>query len=175
MTTIPDSGSTPHEDNAQAIRLDLTRLVQGIRGFTLLTPEQRRKYNVSGHVDDDFLRNIALLLDANSDVSGPSRLTGAEIREHLQFSGSYHGVGKELRLHGRMTDDTLLAERASIGERALRALKIARDINTPAGRDSLVPHLEAIDQEFSRGRRRRPPVKKPEESAAAKAKTEVKP
>jgi hypothetical protein len=76
-----------------------------------------------------------------------------------------------------MTDDTLLAERASIGERALRALKIARDINTPAGRDSLVPHLEAIDQEFSRGRRKRPPGKKPEDPSAAKAqpKTEVKP
>ena len=175
MTTIPDSGPPPHEDNAQGIRLDLARLVQGIRGFTLLTPEQRRRFNISGHVDDDYLRSVALLLDANSDVAGPSRLTGAEIREHLQFSGSYQGVGEELRLHGRMTDDTLLAERASIGERALRAVKIARDINTPAGRDSLVPHLEAIDREFSRGRRKRPSGKKPEDPAAAAAKAQPKP
>ena len=174
MTTIPDPGSTPHENNAQAIRLDIERLVQGIRGLTLLTSEQRRKYNVSGHVDDDYLRSVGLLLDANADVAGSSRLTGAEIREHLQFSSSYKDVGKELQLHGRMTDDTLLAERATIGERAMRAVKIARSINTPAGRASLVPHLEAIDRDFSRGRRKRQAVK-PEDPAAAAKKQEVKP
>lgn len=173
MTNIPDTPTT-HEDTAQAIRLDLQRLVQGIPGFTLLTPEQRRKFSVSGHVDDDFLRRMVLLLEAHPDIATMTQLTGGEIRDHLNFSGSYDGVGEELMLHGRKMSDTRTSERAKIGERALRALKIARSINTPAGRDSMIPHLEAIERDFSRGRLKRPVVKKPDEITAAK-KTEVKP
>jgi hypothetical protein len=178
MTTIPIPDNPLHEESAQTIRLDLERMAQGIRGFTLLTPERRRKLTTSGHVDEGFLRHIALLIDANADVAAASRITGAEIRDHLSFSGAYQGVGDELMLKGRMMNDTRLAERADIGERALRALKIARDINTPAGRDSLVPHLEAIDREFSRGRRRRAAAKKPEDVVVPenpKPKPEVKP
>jgi hypothetical protein len=167
MTTIPDV-TTTHEDNAQTIRLDMQRLAQGIPGFTLLTSEQRKKFTVSGYVDDDFLRFIGLLLDANPDVVASSHLTGAEIRDHLHFSGSYKDVGGEMVLNGRMMIDTLTSERAKIGERALRALKIARSINTPAGRDSLIPHLEAIDRDFARGRRKRSAAKKADDPTAAK-------
>ena len=174
MTTIPDSPS-PHEDNAQAIRAEMQRLVGSLRGITLLTPEQRRKFAVTGHVDEDFLRGMALLLDAHPDIAATIQLTGADIRDHLSYTGSYQGVGAELGLNGRKVDDTLLAERASVGERALRGLKIARSINTPVGRESLVPHLEAIDREFTRGRRRRATAaKKPDEVVAAN-KTGVKP
>ncbi|HYC91871.1 MAG TPA: hypothetical protein VEO54_21845 [Thermoanaerobaculia bacterium] len=174
MTTIPDS-PTPHEDNAQAIRAELQRLLGGMRGITLLTPERRRQLAVAGHVDEDFLRSMALLLDAQPDIAATIQLTGADIREHLSYSGSYQGVGEEMRLNGRRVDDSLFAERASVGERALRGLKIARSMNTPAGRESLVPHLDAIDREFARGRRRRPvAVKKTDDVAAAK-KSEVKP
>lgn len=180
MTTIPESPDVPntpesHEDTAQAIRRALLRLVQGIRGFALLTPERRRKVTVSGHVDDDFLRSLALLLEAHPDVAAMTQLSSGEIGDHLRFSGSYHGVGEELMLNGRKMIDTLIAERASIGEKAIVALKIARSINTPKDRASLVPHLEAIDRDFVRGRRRRPAVKKPDEIAAAKKKEEEKP
>lgn len=173
MTNIPDV-PTAHEDNAQAIRLDMQRLVQGIRGFTLLTTARRRRLTISGHVDDDFLRSMALLIDAQPDVAMPSKITGAEIRDHLAFSGSYQGVGEQMMLDGRKMSDTLLAERADVGERALRALRIARDLNTPSDRAAVIPHLEAIDREFTRGRRKRVVRKKPDEVAAAK-KNEVKP
>lgn len=169
MTTIPDS-SSPHQDNAQAILLDLQRLIGGIQGLTLLTSERRRQLSTSGHVDEDFLRHMALLLDANSDVATACHLTGAEIRDHLNFFGSYQGVGAEMMLGGNKVEDTLLARHASVGERAMRGLKIARNINSPVGRESLVPHLEAIDREFVRGRRRR---QKRADDAAKKA--EVKP
>lgn len=174
MTNIPDTPS-PHEDNAQAIRLELRRLVGNIRGLTLLTPQQRKKFIVSGHVEDDFLRRMTLLIDAHPDIATMSQLTSAEILEHLKFSGSYPGVGEEAMLNGQKIIDTVKAERASVGERALRALKIARSINTPAGRDSLVPHLEAIDRDFSRGRRRRAVAKKPDDAITAAKKPEVKP
>ena len=168
MTTIPDTPSS-HGGNSQAIRSNVQRLVEGIRGFILLTPEQRRKFAVSGHVDDEFLRRMVLLIDAHPDIATMSQITSAEILDHLDFYGSYDGVGEQLMLNGRMTMDTRTAERASVGERALRALNIARSLNSPAGRESLVPHLEAIDREFSRGRRRRPSGKKPEDAAAAAA------
>jgi hypothetical protein len=165
---IPDSAST-HEDNAQAIRAELARLVQGIPGFTLLTPARRRRITVSGHVDEDFLRSMALLLDAHPDVAAMCEITSAEIRNHVSFYGSHVGVGEELMLNGRKMIDTLLGDRSSIGERALRALKIARNLNTPAGSEALVPHLEAIDREFTRGRRKRAIRKPGDVPAAAKA------
>ena len=167
MTTIPDIPST-HDNTAHAIRGELKRLVEGIRGVTLLTPAQRRRYTVSGHVDDDFLRRMSLLIDAHPEIATIAQLTSAEILDHLNFSGSHDGVGEELILHGRKVIDTCIAERGSIGERAIRALKIARSLNTPAGRESLVPHLEAIDRDFARGRRKRPVAKKPDEAAEPK-------
>ena len=117
---------------------------------------------------------MALLIEAHPDIATSSQLTSAEILDHLNFSGSYGGVGEELMLHGRKIVDTLVAERADIGERAIRALKIARSINFPAGNDSLVPHLEAIDRDFARGRRRRAAARKSGDVTAAK-KQEVTP
>ena len=172
MTVIPDTPSA-HEDKAQAIRLELQRLMQEIRGFSLLTGGRRRKVTLTGHVDDDFLRSMALLIEAQPEIATSSRITSAEILDHLNFTGSHRAVGEELVLNGRKMLDTLLAERADVGQRALLALKIARNINTPADRASLVPHLEAIDREFSRGRRKRT-AKKTGDPATVK-KSEVKP
>ncbi|HEX6100993.1 MAG TPA: hypothetical protein VF432_32045 [Thermoanaerobaculia bacterium] len=175
MTTIPIPDPSPHEDNAQAIRQELQRLMQGVPGLTLLTTEGRRRIAVSGHVDPDFLRSMALLIEAHGDIAVASQLTSAEIREHLSFAGPHQEVGEELMLNGRKMIDTVIASRASVGERALLALKIARSINTPAERAALVPHLEAIDREFSRGRRRRPAAKKPDEDVPKKPEPEPKP
>ena len=169
MTTIPPEVIPNYEDHAQSFRDTLLQLGQGIPGFTLLTTERRRKVIVSGHVDDDFLRRMALLIEAHPNVAAVCEITPAEIQDHLNFSGAYQGVGEELILNGRKMADTVLAERADIGERTLRALKIARSINSPAGNSSLVPHLEAIEQEYVRGRRRRR-KSQPEDSPA-----EVKP
>jgi hypothetical protein len=173
MTTIPPEVTSAYEDHAQSIRSNLLQLVQDIRGFTLLTTERRRKVIVSGHVDDDFLRSMALLIEAHPNVAAMCEITPAEIRDHLSFSGSYQGVGEELMLNGRKMTDTVLAQRADIGERTIRALKIARSINFPAGKSSLVPHLEAINREFRRGRRRR--VKPQTDETTGPAKPEVKP
>ncbi|HEU4886289.1 MAG TPA: carboxypeptidase-like regulatory domain-containing protein, partial [Thermoanaerobaculia bacterium] len=63
-----------HEENAQTIRQDLRRMARGIRGFTLLTTERRRRIVVSGHVDDDYLRNVALLLDQHPDLAAAAIL-----------------------------------------------------------------------------------------------------
>jgi hypothetical protein len=174
MSNLPIPGSpSTHEDNAQAIRAELTRLVQGIPGLTLLTPERRRKITVSGHVDEDFLRSMALLLDAHPDVAAMCEITSAEIRNHLSFYGSHLGVGEELMLYGRKMIDTILGDRSSIGERTLRALRIARNLNTPAGSEALVPHLETIDREFTRGRRKRG-SRKPGDAPAGAKPSEVK-
>lgn len=174
MTTIPNSPSS-HEETAQTIRLDLQRLSQGIRGFVLLSAGRRRKLNVRGHVDDDFLRSMALLVEAHPDIAATARLTSSEIQDHLHFTGAYQGVGEDLMLHGRQMSDTLLSERADIGARALCALRLAREVNLlPSERAALIPQLEAIEREFTRGRRKRSAGKKPPDEAPA-AKKEVKP
>jgi hypothetical protein len=170
MTTIPDI-PTPHEDTAQTLRLDLKRMTQNVRGLVLLTAPQRRKLVVSGHVDDDFLRRMGLLIDAHPDIASMTQITSDDIRDHLSFHGAYLGVGEEMILNGRKIVDTLTADRASIGQKALVALKIARSINARIGGESLVPHLEAIDRDFSRGRYKR--AKKPDAEVLAAKKKEV--
>lgn len=172
MTTIPDI-PTPHEDTAQTIRLDLQRLAQNVRGLGLLTASQRRKLVVSGHVDDDFLRRMILLIDAHPDIAKMAQITSGEIRDHLEFHGAYLGVGEEMILNGRKMVDTLTADRASTGQKALVALKIARSVNAQNGGEALVPHLEAIDRDFSRGRYKRP--RKPDAEALAAKKKEAAP
>jgi hypothetical protein len=167
MTTIPDSSST-HQDDAQTIRLDLQRISQGIRGFALLTSERRRKLTLTGNVEDEFLRRMSLLLDAHPAIANSSEVTGTEIRDHLNFHSAYEGVGEELVLHGRKMNDTLRAERADIGRRALCALKMARDKAGTADIQAVVPQLDAIDREFARGRRRRVVAKKPDEAEPPK-------
>lgn len=150
-----DTELSTHEQNAETIRLDLQRMARGIRGFALLTTERRRRIVVSGHVDDDYLRNVAVLLEHHPELAATARLTADEIREHLRFTGAYQGVGRELVLHGHKMTDTIINERASIGQRALHVHQIARTINHPPGSASVVPHLEALDRDFTRGRRRR--------------------
>jgi hypothetical protein len=174
MTTIPDAPSS-HEETAQTIRLDLQRLSHGIRGFALLSAERRRKLNVRGHVEDDFLRSMALLVEAHPDIAAAAKITSSEIQDHLHFTGAFQGVGEELMRHGRQMSDTVLAERADIGGRALCALRVAREVNLlPSERAALIPHLEAIEREFTRGRRKRSAGKKPPGEAQT-AKKEVKP
>jgi hypothetical protein len=75
-----DTELSTHEENAESIRHDLQRMARRIRGFTLLTTERRRRVVVSGHVDDDYLRNVALLLDQHADLAITARLTAEEIR-----------------------------------------------------------------------------------------------
>jgi hypothetical protein len=60
-----------------------------------------------------------------------------------------------LVLNGHKMTDTIINERASIGQRALHVHQIARTINHPAGASSVVPHLEALDRDYTRRRRRR--------------------
>lgn len=144
-----------HQQNADTIRLDLQRMARGIRGFALLTTERRRRVVVSGHVDDDYLRNVAVLLEHHPELAATARLTADEIRDHLRFTGAYQSVGRELILHGHTMTDTIINERSSIGQRALRVHQIARTLNHLAEGNSVVPHLEALDRDFTRGRRRR--------------------
>lgn len=150
-----DSEFPTHEENAEAIRHNLQRMARGIRGLALLTAERRRRIVVSGHVDDDYLRSVAGLIDHHPDLAAAARLTADEIRDHLRFTGAYRNVGQELILHGHKVSDTIISERASIGQRALHVHQMARTINNPPGTSSIVPQLEALDRDYTRGRRRR--------------------
>lgn len=167
MTHPGNDTELSHQQNADIIRLDLQRMARGIRGFALLTPERRRRVVISGHVDDGYLRRIVGLLDHHPDLAAIGGLSSDEIREHLRFTAAYQSVGQELILHGHTMTDTIINERSSIGQRALRVHQIARTLNHPAGASSVVPHLEALDRDYTRGRRRR--RARAEESAPAQA------
>ena len=161
MSSVLETPS-PHPQNAQEIMVALRQLIHGMRGYKLMATGRRRKITISGHVDDEFLRQVAVMLDVTPHVAAGAQLTGAEIRDHLSFYASYEGVGDELILLGTGAKDTLLNEHADFGERALRAVTIAMAITKPEDREKLIPHLDNIRKNFSRGKRRK--TRKPPEA-----------
>lgn len=152
--------ANPHE-----LLLMVRELVQGMKGYEPLPDGRRRKLNVSGHVDDDYLRAIAIMLEASPDLEVASKLTAAEVREHIQYHGEHAGIGEELIILGRGAKDTLVRERSSVGRRALQAVVIAKTLDAPEDQVVLFPHLKDMQRNFIRGKRRRA---KPEPPAPAR-------
>jgi hypothetical protein len=154
MSNVTETPIT-HTQAADEILLTLRRLIQAMRGYTPLTTEGRRRITLYGHVDDEFLRQIAVMLDANANLAAGVRLTGPEVRDHLSFYGAHEGVGDELILLGQGVKDTLNNERGEIGQKALQAFAFAKTLTKPADRERLMPHLENLQKNFSRGKRRK--------------------
>lgn len=158
MSNVTETPATPTQTSEEIINA-LRQLVRGsLPGYKLLAAQRRRRLNHSGHVDEEFLRQVAVLLDVNPALVGVVGLTGAEIREHLSFLAAFEKVGDELMLLGRGVKDTLTDAHAEGGQRALQAVAIARTITRPEDREKLVPHLDNIQKGFSRGKRK---VRKP--------------
>lgn len=154
MSNVTETPIT-HTQAARDITLTLRQLVQGMRGYTLLTGERRRKINLAGRVEDEFLRQVAVMLEANAKLAGTVELSGDEVREHLSFYGAHEGVGDELILLGRGVKDTLLNERSVIGQKAIHAVNIAKTLTKPEDRELLMPHLDNIQKLFARGKRKK--------------------
>ncbi len=163
--------SITHTQAAQEIRVILRRLIQAIRGYTPLTIQHRRRINVVGHVDDEFLRQMAILLDTNTNLAAGVGMTGAEVLDHLGFYGAHEGVGDELILLGEGVKDTLLKERAQIGQKALQAFAFAKTLTKPSDREKMMPHLDTIQKNFAHGKRRK--TARPGEETAEPAEPEI--
>jgi hypothetical protein len=158
MSNVTETPAT-HAQTAEEIINALRQVVRGsLPGYKLLAAARRRRINMSGHVHEDFLRQVAVMLDVNPALVAAVGLTGAEIREHLSFLAAYEKVGDELMLLGRGVKDTLVDAHAQVGQRALQAVAIARTITRPEDREKLMPHLDNIQKSFSRGKRK---VRKP--------------
>jgi hypothetical protein len=151
-----------HTQSAQDILTKLRELVQALPDYKIIVTQRRRKLNMAGNVDDDFLRNVAIMVDATPHLAISAKITGEEIREHLGFHGAYAGIGDEMILLGRGAKDTLLEARGAIGQRALNAVAIARTLTKPEDREKLMPHLDNIQKNFARGKRK---IRKPAEAA----------
>ena len=163
MSNVTETPSTlTHTQSAQDILTKLRELVQALPDFKIIVARRRRQLNLAGNVDDDFLRNVAIMVDATPHLSISAQITGDEIREHLGFHGAYDGLGDELILLGRGAKDTLLEARGAIGQRALNAVAIAKTLTKPEDREQLMPHLDNIQKNFARGKRK---VRKPAEAA----------
>ena len=154
MSNVTETPLT-HTQAADEIMLTLRRLIQAMRGYTPLTTEGRRRINVYGHVDDEFLRQIAVMLDVNPNLAAGGGITSAEVRDHLSFYGAHEGVGDELILLGQGVKDTLVNERALIGQKALQVFAIAKALTKPADREKVMPHLDNVQKNFARGKRRK--------------------
>jgi hypothetical protein len=103
--------------------------------------------------------------DANAGFAARVKLTGPEIRDRLEFRRQFLTLTREQHLVAKGLEDTIAEELAEIGQRALKAYKVAQTMEADADED-LIPHLQAMQRALNRGRRKK--VKKDDSAAAAK-------
>lgn len=141
MTTIPPEIPILHDETAKAMMTTLRNLAQSIPGFTFVSPDRRRKINVSASLPDEFLQAVAIACEASPHLASATEVDGAELREAISFGRAFSSLADELELVARGIRGTVALHRAEVGVRALRAYALAKNINRPDDREVLIPHI----------------------------------
>jgi hypothetical protein len=156
MSIVPDPSLTPtaHDLGAAKLLADLQGLVQAVRGYGFISTSHRRRINPSATVPTEFLLAVAVALDASEKLRAMAGITGDQIRDVVAFCNAYGPAVDEVKLKATGVQDSVKTQRANVGEIALRAYRLARDFNTPADSDVLVPHIANMKRALGRGRKK---------------------
>jgi hypothetical protein len=95
-----------------------------------------------------------------------AEITGDEIRQGISFCNAYGPAADEVRLKSAGLQQAVKSHRHDIGQRALRAYRVARNFHTPQEEQQLVPHIENMKRLLARGPKKKAP--KGDATAAAK-------
>ena len=128
-------------------------LIQSVKGFVHLTPSWRRKINSAATLPKDFYRIGAIALDDHEWLANTGRVSGAEIRDALDFSAGVDSLATELELLAKGLRSTAAARLGHVGQRLLLVYTVARRHNRTIGVE-LVPQVEKMEA-ILRARRRR--------------------
>lgn len=157
-----------HETAASEMVVQLRNLAQRISGYGFSTKGRRRSLTTFANVPVQFMLEVAVALDASERFAKACEVTGAEIRNIVNFANAYAPVGAELVLVGTGVSDTVQVKLAEAGKLCLRVYRMARSFHSPTDRELLMPHVAEMQRLLNRGRRK---GAKAEEPPAAPAKS----
>lgn len=143
--------------------LQIRELARSIQGFGFAAKGRRLKISSKAALPDTFLDAAAVACDASPKLAAASGITGAEIRDTINFAAAFRSVAQELQLLGRGLEDTIAERRALAGTHSLRAYDLAKRMNAPEERELLIPHLANMERAL---RSVRPGPKKPKTTPA---------
>jgi len=165
MSELPVAPSE-YGQRAFQLMIKVRELMTEIKGFRYSARGRRVKIGAASSLPEDFLQFLAIACDANPEFAERVKLTGAEIRDRLEFRREFLGFAAETHLVAKGVEDTVAEELAELGRRALKAYKVAQEMESGSEKESLVPHLEAMRRTLTRGRRRK--VKEDDPAAVKK-------
>lgn len=155
MPFAPETAAQ-HQEAANAMLLRVREIAQAVPGFTLLSPERRRRIVLIANTPDDYLQAAGVACDAYEQLSVSSQLTGAECRAVVAFTSGYLSVANEVDILHRGIRDAVALLRYDAILRAHRAYDAAKRLNRPEDRLLLIPHITAMGRALERARSRTP-------------------
>lgn len=166
MSNVIETPAT-HDTAAGEMLVQLRNLAQTIKGYGFSTKGQRRRLTTFATLPIPFMLEVAVALDASPAYAQHCGITGAQIREIVQFANAYAPVGSELVLVGTGVNDTVQVQLAEAGRLCLRAYRLAKGFHSPTDRELLMPHFAEMQRLLKRGRPSRVRAKPPETPAPA--------
>lgn len=147
MTTIPPE--TPPEANAHTaevreLTLAVRALLQRVPGFAYPAAGARRSLNFSGAVKDQALEAVAAAIESSEPLSAAAQTSARELRDAIAFNRAYRSLADELKVLSDAVRYTIQLTRADATRKAFQTYRIAQNLNHPADRVVLVPHLNTI-------------------------------
>jgi hypothetical protein len=139
----------------------IRELARSFDGFTFAGKGRRVRIAQFNSIPDEVFELMALAAESNPDVAATWPVTAAELRAAVVISRAYRSVVIEFHTQAKGVEDTVAEFRGNVGCRLYNAYELAKRQNKQEPRQTLVPHLDAVQRALTRGR------KKPDEATKA--------
>lgn len=139
-----------HVDAANALVTQIRTLIQSVSGYTHISRGQHRRLVPPAAVPDRFLLTVATALDASSVLANVAQVTGADLRDAINFANAFATLVTELEVLQRGLRETITARRAEAGSGALRAYRMSKSLVGPPEKAVLIPYIN--DMKIALGR-----------------------
>lgn len=174
MAEVPAPTSVAeHEARAMEMMVKIREAARSFGGFTFAGKGRRVQIAQFNAIPDEVFDLMALAAESNPDVAAAWGVTAAELRAAVAISRAYRSVVTEMLTQARGVDDTVAEIRGDVGRRLLNAYELAKRQNKQEPRQTLIPHLIAVQRALNRGRKKLDEATKAARKAALQA--EVKP
>jgi hypothetical protein len=156
-----------YEKDAQEILVQIRALMQKVRGYGFVTKSHRKRLTPAAALKDPYLLSVAVAMDASADLAQATGITGAEIRDIVNFCNAFLPVVDEMRLAAAGLEQTIQTQRGEGGQKCLKAYSMAKSFNRPGADGALlVPHIADMKRTLGRGRKKPASLPAPTEPVA---------
>jgi hypothetical protein len=143
---------------------------------TTLTSAERRRIGVTAAVRERGFQSVLTALESAPHLGVAAQVTAAELRALLQYVQEFTGVVEELTRLLNVAAHHVASQKAVAARLARRVYRLARNFNTPADRELVFPHVEAMKKALGRpgrGKPKTPPDAAPPPPEAVKREAEA--